>query len=331
LLSFKLATMSFGVTVRDNRGSKNFEIAELDNLQFAFRHSKLKDVFINCAVSFPQPLMLQKFILALVRNNYSRLVVAVHEYFFICPSHFLLNNEGQFCGVPNIRQCNQCLPIHKDGFVSLTGARSISEWRDSWGTFLKRSDQILCFSTSSQILLKRAYPDLGTRILLQPHSVAPIQVIHFDKRVNNILTIGVLGAISEHKGSLIVGDLARAIEATTTLVRIVVIGTLDSSVKSSAITVTGNYEHDRLADIVEKYKVNIVLLPSICPETFSYVAHETIGMGLPLACFDLGAQAELVRGSKFGLIASSQEGPSLLKELQKFNQLINASNARATV
>jgi glycosyltransferase involved in cell wall biosynthesis len=41
--------------------------------------------------------------------------------------------------------------------------------------------------------------------------------------------------------------------------------------------------------------VGLCLLPSIWPETFSYVTQELMSLGVPLVCFDLGAPAECVR------------------------------------
>jgi glycosyltransferase involved in cell wall biosynthesis len=40
----------------------------------------------------------------------------------------------------------------------------------------------------------------------------------------------------------------------------------------------------------------------VWPETFSYVTEEAMDMGLPIACFDLGAPAERVRGYAKGVV-----------------------------
>jgi O-antigen biosynthesis protein len=79
--------------------------------------------------------------------------------------------------------------------------------------------------------------------------------------------------------------------------RVVVIGEIDNAEhrQYSNLTVHGRYDASELPDLIERYGINICLLPSIWPETFSYVTQEIMVMDLPLVCFDLGAPAERVK------------------------------------
>jgi glycosyltransferase involved in cell wall biosynthesis len=97
---------------------------------------------------------------------------------------------------------------------------------------------------------------------------------------------------------------------------------MDSRVPDEIVTVTGHYEPEQLAEIIKNSEVNIFLFPSIVPETFSYVAHELVAMGVPLACFNMGAPAELVRTYKNGLALGSMEAGAILTELEKFRRKI---------
>lgn len=65
---------------------------------------------------------------------------------------------------------------------------------------------------------------------------------------------------------------------------------------------TGPYERNDLPGIIEKYKIDLIFAPSICPETFSYTVHEVIMMGMPIAVFNLGAQGEAVRDYPKGIL-----------------------------
>ena len=47
--------------------------------------------------------------------------------------------------------------------------------------------------------------------------------------------------------------------------------------------------------LIESHGVNMVLFPSIWPETFSYVVGELTHMAVPIVAFDLGAPAERLR------------------------------------
>jgi glycosyltransferase involved in cell wall biosynthesis len=239
----------------------------------------------------------------------------MHEYFLLCPSPFLLDNTGSYCGVPALVKCDTCLSTHQEAFVSLTGERSLRNWRALWGEFLEAAEEVRCFSESSRRLLARAYPDVAGRATLRPHPVEPLRPVRNSRTLPACLTVGVIGAISQHKGAGVVAELAQAIVDADAPVRIVVIGNLDASCPPEVVRQTGPYRRGDLPSVIEKHKIDIALLPSICPETFSYVAHEIVAMGLPLVCLDLGAQADLARSQPAGRVAQRQDGPGLLEEI----------------
>lgn len=323
LLSFRMASMEAYVEVSDRKGIAVSTLGHLDMLAPILESTQLLQIFFNCAVSFPRPQQLQKLLLDISHQSGAELIVAMHEYFLLCPSHFLLDNTGTYCGVPSISQCNTCLGVHDDGFVSLTGERSVESWRAMWAKLFDIASEVRCFSESTRRLLERAYPGMAGRATLCPHEVEPLRPVRNTRLEQPRLTIGVIGAISHHKGAGVVADLARAIVAAQVPVRIVVIGSLDASCPPEVVKLVGPYNQDELPEIVEKHKVNIALLPSICPETFSFVAHEIISMKLPLMCLDLGAQADLVRNQPVGRVSLCQDGPGLLDEIIAFDRYLH--------
>lgn len=323
LLSFRVSSMQTFVEVRDRSGTYSCQLPSLDSFVEVLVRMDLKQVFFNCAVSFPHPQSLRTFMLALKQRTNASLIVAIHEYFLVCPSHFLLDDGGQYCGIPSVSRCNACLSNHPDGFVSLTGERSIVRWREMWGELLDAADEIRCFSQSSCTLLERAYPGIGGRAKLFPHYVEPLREVSVPAPPRKYLTIGVIGSISHHKGAGILQDLAAAIHQVGAPVRIVVVGSVDAPCHPEVVKETGPYAQDDLPKIVEKHGISMAFLPSICPETFSFVAHEILSMKLPLICLDLGAQADLVRSLETGYIATRQDGPSLLEDILAFERSLH--------
>ena len=320
LLSFKVASMEPFIEVRDVAGSFASALQPLESLIALLKPAKSVKLFFNCAVSFPNPALIQQLVLNVKARYKSELIVAMHDYFLVCPSNFLLDSTGVYCGVPSISQCESCLPYHGDGFVSLTGERSITNWRGVWGDLFNAADEIRCFSDSTRRLLGRAYPEVAARATLIPHEVPPLRTVRNSRAEEPVLTIGVIGSISHHKGAGVVADLAKAIAASGAGVRIVVVGSVDAWCPPEVVTQTGPYKQDDLPKIVEKHKINIALLPSICPETFSFVAHEIISMNLPMICLDLGAQADIVRSQPSGHVSARQDGPGLLEEIIAFDR-----------
>lgn len=277
------------------------------------------EVFINDVVSFPNPVRVPKWVSEWADSGAS-VTIAVHDYLVICPSPFLLNDAGRYCGVPGIDECRRCIQLNPNTFPVVKPGPDIVDWRQAWGISLGLAQQILCFSDSSRHHLMRAYPSLDIGKI----SVVPHRVVSFSKSVNvpieRPLHLGVVGAIGVHKGADVLRNLVVEAAKTGCDLQITVFGTLEGANKHSQIIVTGPYQHDELPTLIESSEANVFLLPSICPETFSYVTHELIDLGLPLACFDLGAPADRVRDYVLGRVLPFGSAKQLLDDLINFHR-----------
>ncbi|GAA5180681.1 hypothetical protein GCM10025771_25770 [Niveibacterium umoris] len=326
LLSFRVSEMTPFVEIRDASGVILVQaLKAFDSLRGALLGARLAEIFLNCAVSFPDPDSLRDFVAGLKAATDARLIIAIHEYFYVCPSHFLLDEDGRYCDIPGPDRCSSCLSKQEEGFVSLTGERSVVAWRQRWAALLTLADEVRCFSESSIRLMKRAFAGVEMRAQLSPHYVVPLRPVARPKPDQTAVVVGIIGTISVHKGAQVVADLAAAIERRKAPVRIVIIGSVDANCPAGVVTETGPYDQDELPDIVERHGIGIALLPSICPETFSFVAHEILSMQLPLMSFDLGAQADLVKACSRGRIARHQDGDGLLGEILEFAHILSLS------
>ena len=137
--------------------------------------------------------------LATMRTQHpkTRLTVATHDYFSVCPSFVLLNAEGRYCGIPKISECATCLKNHRASYIALSPRTEIGAWRAVWGRCLAAADEVRCFSESTRRLLLRAYPSLeGGRISLVPHRVDynPVRLPKVDHSAP--LSLGIGGHLS---------------------------------------------------------------------------------------------------------------------------------------
>jgi hypothetical protein len=319
-LGFHVATLSYFVEIYEPNVSypKRIAVEDLHSLLDILHSTNLTEVSYNCAVSFRSPIAIVQLMEDLKHFTNAKLTISIHDYFAICPSPFLLDNAGNYCGVPDLTVCHKCLPIHPDGWVSMAGVRSVSEWRVSWRKLMLTANEIRIFSQSSRKLLIRAFgEEIESSIRLVPHKLH--QALGEAKlSKGSRLHVGVVGAISAHKGANVVAGLSKVIKRLGIDVKITVFGTLDSNQITSDVSVLGAYETLQLPDLLTREKVNIVLFPSILPETFSFVAHELVAMNVPFACFDMGAQADLARVYNRGKVLASMEPGDILKELTSF-------------
>ena len=79
-----------------------------------------------------------------------------------------------------------------------------------------------------------------------------------------------------------------------------------------------------MKELVHKYGITKWLIPSVWPETFSYTTHEALATGMPVYCFDIGAQAEAVKLAPNGVAmkARPDETAAILTELLQPNSEI---------
>jgi len=325
LWQFIPATLGFQLRVFMPDGKSSCYAIQQRNWNLLANCANIHTLVLNSIVSYPQPENIPTWLNPLLNRPNMRFILPVHDFFLVCPSHFLLNHQGVYCAIPSRKTCHNCLPHIQEGLVSLFQARDIDLWRALWEPLLQRADQILCFSENTRNLLLRAYPALATReIAVQPHNMNYLQG-HYDyPHEESTFNLAMVGDINSHKGSEIFTELAAAIHAQHLNVRLTVIGNLTAQQKPDHIQCTGPYQRDELAMLLNHHKIHLCLMLSICPETFSYVTHELIGLNVPLFSFDLGAQGEAVRDYALGCIHPVCDGKTLLPILLDFKTTLDA-------
>lgn len=304
--------------------SIEFSLTSIEVLEKLVEHVSPDLVVLNSVATHRDPIAVLETILLVCSGAGARLVVPVHDFHAVCPSYNLIDESGRYCGIPEVKRCRECLPAN-DWAGSSTG-RDIDLWRATWKRVLSEAERVVCFSEDSRRLLARAFPEAIDRVSVEPHELPPLPSRPEGAAGDRVgaLHIGVVGAINHAKGSGIVVDLAREIERTRLDARITVIGTLDRAVRRGAIRLTGAYERAELPKLVANCRAQIYFVPSIWPETFSYVTSELIALGVPVCCFDLGAQAERVREYSRGRVIRRQDPAGILAELEAFRSQMAA-------
>ncbi|MFO6298790.1 glycosyltransferase [Rahnella selenatireducens] len=322
VLSFDISSLSYKLIIRGVRGEFNFKISGYQFIYELLNFIKIIEIIYNTGVSFVRPEEIPSFLISLKIKTSATLITLAHDLFPLCPSHFLINSEGQYCDLPDPVVCSSCLRNNTFGFTTLFESKDIEKWRDQWGGLMIASDKIVTFSENTLNLYKRVYPEIQSEnTLVSPHSVT-----YLPKKVEikqkQHLRIGVVGQIGYHKGALFVKQLAEEIKIKNLPIEIIIVGGIEMSCPPNVVKQTGPYKHNELSDLLEEHGVNIVLFPSIWPETFSYVVQEMMELGYPVASFDLGAPAERLRTYRDGLVLSSMSAEIVLQELLEFHRKI---------
>ncbi|HGZ69835.1 MAG TPA: glycosyltransferase, partial [Nitratifractor sp.] len=281
---------------------------------------EIEELFLNSLVSYPEQKELLETFDRLSQREYLSLTIPIHDFFALCPSYNLLNQDGNYCGVPDAQTCAVCMQQSKQEWRNFFNDDvDILSWRELWSKLLTRAQTILCFSNSSKEIVQKAYPQIEeSKFSVVPHSVSGIEKLTMpEKKSGEPFVIGVLGGINYAKGASVVKELVGLIERQNLNMKVVVIGEITEQIRGKHFQVTGRYKKSKLPALIRQYKVDAFVIPSIWPETFSYTSQEVMNMDLPLVVFDIGAPAERVKGYEKGYIVKGVNAQALLETIER--------------
>ncbi len=201
--------------------------------------------------------------------------------------------------------------------LSYLGIRyTYNQWHNIWNNFFPYVGKITAFSESSKKIFAEYYPDFVDKVTVQPHSLEYIKCGKL-KEIPSRFTVGIFGIIQEaDKGSDVVKSFLKFSKNKDYDIYINGELSKSSSIKAKNIKYMGRYDVKGLDKVIEEQGISVVLFPSICPETFSYTVSEMIHVGIPLACFNTGAQAEKVSSYKYGQLIFENTNEAILEALQ---------------
>lgn len=247
----------------------------------------------------------------LVLNWFKSLNVPItydlHDYHCVWyEAHFVHN--GKYLSKSELEKS-----VLKYGRTKITFA----QWHKIWQDFFPSVERINAFSESSKKIFGEYYPDFVDKVIVTPHSLDYIKCGTL-KKIPKKFTVGIFGSILDSdKGCDVVHSFLKYSKNKD--YQVYFNGELSPSckVKAANIKYMGRYDVSKLDKIIEEQGISVVLFPSICPETFSYTISELIHVGIPVACFDIGAQAEKISEYKYGEIISDYSNNAIFSALKK--------------
>lgn len=308
---------------------KSYSINNIALLKNVVCYFRIKDIYINQFVSFPDVEESVRNITNLIKECDLNSTFFVHDYFSVCPSFNLLDSKLSFCGVPSDENtCNKCLKNNqfvttgRESFDSYKVDVNTRDWRATWNSLLNISN-IVCFSKSSEEIIKKAFPNIeDNQIKVTPHSVSWFSRSDYVQPPRREkVKIAVVGHLTIHKGINQIRKLCSFIDQHRLPIEVVVFGdiidefpTLNLKIKS-----LGEYRKEELPILLKKESIDIAFVPSICPETFSYTTEEMITLGIPVMVYNLGAPAERVKNYEKGFVINTFDMESTIEAIEKLS------------
>ncbi len=215
--------------------------------------------------------------------------VMLHDYYMICPSINLIPRQGDALWMePSNEIYDGCV-----GFTS-NEVSTIGTWRRINGKVLTGAERVVAPSKDTAIRVGNCFPSV--RITSIPHEKvnldATVERLEPDSKPERI-RVGLLGHMALHKGSEVFRDVALA--ARFLDIDFVLIGSYQEDVSWTLdcnVCIHGDYEDGELQKLISGYGIDVLWLPAVWHETYSYVLTHAINSGLPIVATQLGSFVE---------------------------------------
>jgi len=313
----------------------SFPMENIRDIERIRSHFNVQEIVFNELIGYPKPKILEliDYLINLKKEHPDiDFSFMTHDFFSVCPIYNLLDYNIKYCGVPpDLDYCDKCLqhnplmglviPFVQHDYPDLR----MRFWREKFGNLLGCCSHIVCFSQSSKEILQKAYPNLlDDKFAIIPHSIDWVRTVAMNK-TSEELDIAVIGNLNIPKGIRVVYSLASYIDYYSLNAKIHIFGDVLDPYESfdflKSVVKHGRFTRTDLPKLMEENEIDLVLIPSIWPETFSFTTEEAMQMHLPLAVFDLGAPAERVRHYDKGIVLQQQVPAYILGKIyQYFNK-----------
>lgn len=270
--------------------------------------SEILESFSIDVVHFQHLLGFPLSLIEVANNKGVRVIISVHDYFFWCPSYKLLSpleNKGlSFCFFEKDDiKCARCLNLL--GIKGIDG-ETVRKRREYINRLLSISDVIVVPTKYVQDIFYAIYSSLGDKIVVIDHGVKVKESLTNALRRNDSINLAYLGAFTYEKGAEKFIELVRAMNYSSELreVNFYIIGEIGyplpvDVLKLKTLKVIGAYRRDELPELLKREGMDVILLLSLWPESYSYTLSEAIVNGIPVIASDLGALRERV--AKYGV------------------------------
>lgn len=223
-----------------------------------------------------------------------------HDYSPISHHYQLLRPDNVFDGIPTLAKLRDWQAM-KDSTGSVDVC-SPEERLKTYSAFFKSGVRVEVPSDTSRHIYKKFFTDINVFTL--PHKDHLPDMEPAKRQTGREkLCIAVVGAIGTHKGSEVLVSLARDAHIRRLKIEYHLIGysNHDECLRNFGVNISGRYNSEIEAiDILKEIKPDMLLIPSIWPETFCYTLSIGIKLRIPLVVFDIGAQAERAARIKWG-------------------------------
>ncbi len=321
-----------------------------------FREQKPDVIHIHTLMGLPK-----EFLLA-AKESSIKLIYTTHDYFGLCPKVSFFCNS-QVCS--NKESCKDCYQCNENAFsypmiIAMQSAlyrklkensfiktlKKIKKKNDNISQQLKSNITLNNENINHYKRLRNYYISLYTMIdtfhfnsnlskqvyeyFISPKYSSVIPILHADihdrrkiKKFGNTLKIAYMAETKAYKGFFVLLDALDSINLkgkNDFTLRIF----SRSDIKKDYIIESDHYNISELEDIFDE--TDLVVVPSICLETFGFVVLEALSFGVPVIVTENVGSKDLVGDMGFVIQPTEKSLAALLEKIYDDRTLLNKCN-----
>lgn len=251
----------------------------------------------------------------LAKRAGARVIKSFHDYYAVCPTVKLLDNERKFCGGHCTSSCGECPPElwGKDSFPYLKDSW-VHIWRQKFTEAVKDCDIYITTHQSAKDIILEHLDIEEKKFHVIPHGrdFRNIYQLAEPYEDGDVLKILVPGNINEAKGSEIISNILT--QDKKGLLEFHILGRVSASLsqfKHPRLIIHGEYKREDFAERVKEIKPHIGAVLSIWNETWCHTLTELWSVGLPAVVTDYQTLSQRVRECDGGWVLDNKDLNSL--------------------
>lgn len=248
-------------------------------------------------------------------------VFSFHDYYPVCPSVKLLDENQRFCAgrcTASRGECSQ--ELWEPELMPALKHAGIYAWQRQFAAALALCDGFMTTSQAARSLLLSVFPTLETQpfaVISHGRDFPELAELAECPVPGGRLRVLVPGHIARAKGAEILHELA--FMPALGHVEWHVLGTVDDTVPGAwpdNVVVHGAYQRDAFHQHVARIRPHLGAVLSIWPETWCHTLTELWSAGVPVIGFDIGAVGERLHQTRAGWAVSPLTAKAVVEALE---------------
>ena len=238
------------------------------------------------------------------------------DFWMMCPKTLLQTSSGSLCAGPEGgRACKELCPELKPDFIK--------HRLDLSKKFMLGAAALVAPSRFLAAMFKKEFPDIKLRII--PHGVDSRYLKTNSKQYRNqdSVVFAYCGTLSPHKGIHLLLKAFFKLNPKNGKLKLYGPGSHDKDYfnylkkiagEDPRIEFCGAFRNDQAGDILSS--IDVMVLPSLCYESYSLVLHEALACNLPVIVSNIGSMAEKIEDGINGFAFHFGDEKDLMQKLK---------------